>query len=520
LSSNGRFVLFTSYAPLVKNPQNSYMQVYMRDRLKKKTSIVSVSDQGEWANAHCEAPKMSADGRFIVFYTEATNLVPNDPPDTFDVFLRDRGTKTTRIIGLAPGGGRGNGHSVLPTISSDGRFIAFQSTSDNLLPEDPDPVVDIFIHDRDADGNGVFDELGGVSLALASLNSRGKKGNDASTNPCLSDDGRFLAFMSEASNLAPNDDNEVYDIFLRDRDVDENGIFDENGGMRTILVSRNAFGFVGDSASLFPSLSSDGRYLAYESLARNLIQSDNNGLPDLFLFDRVSMETILINRDSEGKQTGPASPVALPLISRTGRFVAYVAGGKKIVPDDTNQESDVFLFDRVRMRTVRVSLGSAGQEGDFRSTLVNGQVFPMSDNGRFIAFRSAATNLVPDDSNGKDDIFVRDRGRVDALDLAGPPSVAAGNTATFTLGGAPANLPFRLMAAGDLGGSFLFDHPFDLGPGLKTIATGSTDGAGKASWTSGPVPARLAGRTFFLEARVDEPSGLIWDSPPLRLDVL
>ncbi|MFQ5748483.1 MAG: hypothetical protein ACE5H3_03375 [Planctomycetota bacterium] len=523
MTSDGRFVVFASNAPLVPNSQNSKYQIYVRDRQAGTTTLASINNQGVWANQDCELPHVSDNGRFVVYQSESGNLSPIDDPASSDIFLRDLQAGITKRMSLSAGGNIPSGESFFPEISGYGRFVVFATAATNFSPLDNDSLLDVYLRDRDVDGNGIFDEPGGVEMVLISVNSRGKKGNSASQRPCISADGRFVAFQSYASNLVPKDDNGFWDLFLRDRDPDGNGVFDEPGSVRPLVANRNSFGFIGDGISFFPAFSSDGRFVAFLSSSKNLIQSDTNGVHDIFLFDRISGTTILVNRSQDGGQTGRKATFSTLGISPEGRWVAYASGSRDIVPGDTNRKWDLFLFDRVTEKTVRVDLGPGGVEADgtsgfgYRDSNPN---LPLGLGGRFIAFSSEATNLVPGDTNGLFDIFVRDRGRVDALILSGPASVAVGNTATVTLGGAPANLPFRLMASGDLGGSFLFDHPFDLGPGFKTIATGITDGAGNASWTSGPVPAKLAGRTFFLEARVDESSGLIWNSPPLRLDVL
>jgi Tol biopolymer transport system component len=166
-----------------------------------------------------------------------------------------------------------------------GRFVAFESAATNLVAGDTNGVVrDIFVHDRDTDDDGVFDEPGAVSTVKVSVSSSGIQGNNASSAPSISAFGRFVAFESTANNLISSDANgTVKDIFIHDRDIDDDGIYDEPGAVSTVIVSASSSGTQGNNASSAPSISPDGAYVVFESAASNLVAGDTNGFQDIFV---------------------------------------------------------------------------------------------------------------------------------------------------------------------------------------------------------------------------------------------
>ncbi|MFH1418717.1 MAG: Ig-like domain-containing protein [Planctomycetota bacterium] len=411
-AADGRFVTFYSLATnLVAGDTNGFNDVFVRDLDAGVTVRVSVDSSGSEADGHSFDPRISADGRFVTFYSYATNLVAGDTNATYDVFVHDRdtddngvfdelgGIKTVRVS-VDSSGLAGDGPSYRPRISAGGRFVTFYSYATNLVAGDTNGAIDVFVHDRDADGNTVFDEPGGISTVRVSVDSTGAEPNGNSTYPNISADGRFVVFHSYATNLVAGDTNGAIDVFVHDRDVDDNGIFDEPGGIETTRVSVDSGGAEGDAASSYGYISGDGGMVAFLSNATNLIAEDTNPFRDVFVHDRQTGETRCVSVSSTGEQgtgdTGSAS------ISADGRFVGFRSAADSLVPDDTNGESDVFRHDLVTGRTVRTSVSFSGGQSNGGSMWT-----ALTEDGRTIVFQSDATNLVPFDTNAASDIFVR-----------------------------------------------------------------------------------------------------------------
>ena len=276
ISGNGQFVAFQSSANnLVRRDANgNEVDVFVRDRKLGVTELVSLGTGGPQGDTFSGYPAISRDGRFVAFYSEADNLVPNDTNRIRDIFVRDRKLGTTEIASLAPGGALAEGFfgSDEPAISPDGRYVAFWSDATNLVANDTNGLTDVFVHDRVTGKND-----------RVSVGPGGVQANDDSYSggpPALSTDGRFAAFASAASNLVEGDTNGVYDVFVRDR---------KRG--RTERVSVGQRGVQGDGSSFYPAISADGRYVAFVSLAANLVPGDTNGSLDVFVRDRLTGTT-------------------------------------------------------------------------------------------------------------------------------------------------------------------------------------------------------------------------------------
>src|SRR5207245_298074 len=233
------------------------------------------------------------------------------------------------------------------------------------------------------------------------------EGNGASTGVALSADGRFVAFTSVATNLVAGDANGVSDVFVHDRQAGT-----------TERVSVDSAGSEGNGASTGVALSADGRFVAFTSVATNLVAGDTNGAADVFVHDRQTGTTERGSVDSAGSEgNGASTGVAL---SADGRFVAFTSAATNLVAGDTNGVTDVFVHDRQTGTTERVSVDSAGIEGNGASAGV-----ALSADGRFVAFTSVATNLVAGDTNGAADVFVHDRGTTDTTPPTAPGNLVA-----------------------------------------------------------------------------------------------
>lgn len=405
------------------------------------TEMVSLSVHGKHGNSSSGFTVISTGGRYVVFTSGASDLVANDTNGVEDVFVRDLVTGTTERVSVSSQGKQGDRESKPwpSAISADGRFVAFNSSATNLVPGDTNGAEDVFVHDRvtrvttrvsvSSEGRQGSDPRDPFSIATGNALAADDD-TDAFGGVSISDDGRFVAFDSELVGLVPGDnqgDETVIgsagrDVFAHDRVTG-----------RTSLVSRSSKGANGDALSLYPDISADGRYVAFGSAATNLIDGAREpGQPvvrsvtllDVFVHDRETGRTERVSLGGAGeKANGQSFP---PSISPDGRFVAFASVASNLVPGDTNEGIDVFVRDRVLRTTERVSVSSTGEQqylGEMVERIkVNGPKPDMSADGRYVVFTSPASNLAPNDTNDAEapgaattcgsaasDIFVRDR---------------------------------------------------------------------------------------------------------------
>lgn len=378
ISSDGRFVAFRSYATnLVPGDTNSDADVFVYDRDSDSIERVSVNDSGVQGNDNSLNPSISSDGRYVAFDSYATNLVANDTNTDSDVFVYDRNSNTIERVSVNDSGVQGNYGSYDPSISSDGRYVAFYSDATDLIAGDTNGASDVFVYDR---------ETG--EIEMVSVNNSCEQGIGYSYYPSISSDGRYVAFFSEATNLVSDDTNVRKDVFVYDRDTGEiERISVDNGGVQ------------GNDNSDYPSISSDGRYVAFRSSATNLVTGDTNGVSDVFVYDRDTDTIERVNVDSSGGEGNATS--YYPSISSDGRYVAFRSNATNLVPDDTNADADVFVYDMDTDTIERISVDISGVQGDNNSHNPS-----ISSNGRFVAFESYAANLVTGDTNTSCDVFV------------------------------------------------------------------------------------------------------------------
>jgi Tol biopolymer transport system component len=346
------------------------------------TERVSVSSAGAQGNIGSWRPSISADGRHVAFESYATNLVSGDTNNQGDIFVRDRLLGTTERVSVSSAGAEANNSNYYPSISADGGHVAWESCATNLVSGDTNNEGDIFVRDR---------LLG--TTERASVSSAGAEANDYSESASISADGRCVAFHSFATNLVPGDTNGWPDVFVRDRLLGT-----------TERVSVNSAGAQANFGSYYPSISADGRYVAFASSASNLVEGDNNGVHDVFVRDRLALTTERVSVSSAETEGNDGSFSYTCPISADGRHAAFWSRASNLVAGDTNGVYDVFVRDRLTGNTGRVSLSSAGAEGNGDSGYLS-----ISADGRYVAFHSFATNLVPGDTNGWSDVFVRDR---------------------------------------------------------------------------------------------------------------
>ncbi|MEU3777350.1 hypothetical protein AB0F11_29930 [Streptomyces sp. NPDC032472] len=337
------------------------------------------------SNAADGAPSISADGRYVAFTSPARDLVAGDTNRASDVFVRDRQTGVITRVSVDSAGNQADNASRNPSISADGRYVTFESSATNLVAGDTNRYRDTFVHD-----------LQTGETTRVSVGSHGEQSDSESFHPSISADGRFVALDSPASNLVPGDTNDLHDVFVRDRQTGE-----------TTRASVDSNGRQGDGISQLPSISADGRYVAFSSGAKTLsLFPDNNRADDVFVHDQLTGRTDRISVGPDGNEGNSASRTAT--ISADGRYVAFESTASNLVAGDTGGsiDTDIFLYDRVTRTTTQVNLGpdglsDGGTPGQERPTL--------SADGRYIAFVSGEGKLVTGDTNSSWDVFVRDR---------------------------------------------------------------------------------------------------------------
>ncbi len=415
ISASGRYVAFESTAPgLVSGDTNAKLDIFVRDAREKTTERISVGAEGAQANGDSYNASMSDDGRFVTFTSVASDLVSGDTNDVADVFVYDRTTGTVERVSVSDGGGQLSLGGRDAVISGDGSFVAF-ATKSAATPaaescsggaEDTNDVDDVYVYDRtlnrtvelvsaykylDRTGGGFCDGDQTVTEA----------GNGPSLNPSISRDGRYVAFESDASNLAGSDTNAARDILVHDRSDD-----------RTGRVSIADTGGQVNGASISPSISDDGRYVAFSSVASDLDQSedccsvrDTNAISDIHVRDRTASTTIWASR--RPSEATPGKSVS-PAISGDGKRVSFASdaalrtsGNNK----DTNAFRDIYQTALSATEREPVPLSFDDDQG-----LGNGTSDrpAESGDGKCTVFSSAASSFLPSfmaDSNGVMDVY-------------------------------------------------------------------------------------------------------------------
>ena len=365
VSGDGRFVAFSSDASdLVPFDTNGVEDVFIRDLVTGVTTRVSISSNGAQGKYESFYPSLSADGRYVAFQSAADNLVPGESYYDWDIFVHDRLTGQTEIVSISNSGEHGNSSSLFPEISADGRVIVFESRASNLDGPNDRNLIQVFVHDR----------------VLKTI-TRVPATTDHATYPDLSSDGRHIVFLSFAPDLVPNDTNGVEDAFTYDRFT---------GQIERVSVSST--GVQADRLSYSPSISLDGRYVSFNSRATTLGDDDEDGYYfDMFVRDRLTNQTTRVTLKDDGSD-----------LSSTDLATGGISGDGSIVYFDRSY--DIYIRDWQQSDTELVSVSSDGEPAN------QGCRFPdISGDGRVIAFECLADNLDPNDLNDEWDIYVHIR---------------------------------------------------------------------------------------------------------------
>jgi len=373
ISRNNRFVAFMSRADnLVPNDNNGYRDVFVHDQQTGQTSRVSVDSSGNGGLGYSDYPVISGDGRYVAFESYVSTLVPDDTNGKSDIFVYDRQTGQPSRVSINSNGVQGNVNSYNPSISEDGRYVAFSSYAFNLVSNDSNGMdSDIFVHDRQTG-----------QTTIVSVDSHGNQGDGDSHYPVISRDGRYVAFVSEVNTLVSGDTNGQRDVFIHDRQTDQ-----------TTRVNVDSFGNQSIGISTQDrkiALSGDSRYVAFESWANDLVSGDTNNYTDIFVHDRVTGQTIRVSVDSNGNEGYWGG--SYPSITDNGRYVAFNSSSQ-LVPEDIDSGSNVYIHDQQTGQTSQI------QEADGFSPFI-------SSDGSYVAFL-AGSDLLPGGNVYGEDVFMR-----------------------------------------------------------------------------------------------------------------
>lgn len=380
VSSSGRYVTFASEAEnLVPEDDNDVRDIFLRDLETDEIFLISVTSSGQQAISPSLESDVSADGRFVAFQSNDTTLEDGVVGTDSSIYLRDRELGTTVMVSKSAGGEPAEEDCGTPCISDDGRYVAFQSHADNLVPGDTDNATDGFLWDRTT----------GLLELFTVDSSGGHVPEDCSVHD-LSPDGRYAVFHSLAGGLVEGDTNGWMDVFLRDLEA---GV--------TTRVSVRPDGTEGDYHSTGGAVSSEGRFVAFATSAENLVDGDTNDEDDVLLWDASDGSLTRVSVSSSGEQANDSSDY--PSISSEGRAIGFASTATNLVPDDdTLKGADIFVHERITGETRRVSVSDEGVGSDgtqFQHTISGG--------GCVVAFHSSGRNLVPGDLNDFADIFIR-----------------------------------------------------------------------------------------------------------------
>jgi Tol biopolymer transport system component len=381
ISADGHLVVFTSHASnLVAGDHNHCSDVFLRDLDRATTVRVDRGLKGRESNG-CTGidPIISADGRYAVYSADSTNLVRGVRDGRSHIYRTDLRTGETVLVSAAADGTPGNGDSMRPTISADGRYVAFATSADNLIPGDtPASTWDTVVRDM-ATGNVVRTSAAGD----------GTPGDAASDGTQIGADGRYVTFFSNATNLVEGDTNKKVDEFLHDRTTG-----------RTTRLSVSAAGVQSDQITIGGTISDDNRYVVLNSHATNLTpDSPNTGQNHIYLQDLEEGTLRLMDKGADGVPAPGGTFWAS--ITGDGRHIPMASSGPALVDGDTNKVRDIFVADLPEGTLRRVSVATDGGQADAAS------YFPDADqHADAVVFASYATNLVAGDTNGLPDIFV------------------------------------------------------------------------------------------------------------------
>jgi Tol biopolymer transport system component len=407
ISGNGRFVAYASRADT--KAADAAWAIFVKDHVTGAVEVASVATSGELAEGWSGEPAISNNGRYVAFTSDAENLVASDTNNVGDIFVRDRVAKTTARVSVSSAGAQVNGESSDPSISDDGRYVAFTSDGRNVVPLDSNGWEDVFVRD-----------LVGNTTVRVDVGLFGEFPENGADEPEISGNGRYVAFTT-AWPLATGDDNDDIDVYRRDL---TNGTTE-----RVSSVSQGGFG---------GSISNDGRFVSFTSWDR-LLAADTNGGGDVYRRDFNSTNLSLVSVGPAG--TSPTGQNGRSSIAANGRWVAFSSTANITGTDTNGAVNDVYVRDLDVGRSYVVST-----ELFLAQANVASDTSRISGDGRYVAFGTAA-KLTSGDTNIARDVVVRALVIPEITQIA-PASVGRGVPTTITLTGRNFMPGARAMVAG------------------------------------------------------------------------
>jgi Tol biopolymer transport system component len=384
ISADGRFVVFVSDVDdLVLGDGEQNYDAFVFDRLDGSIERISVAADGGDSAGDVQAPRISADGRFVCFDSNASDLVAGLTNNDLHIFLRDRLTQVTTLVSRRPDGAPGNGSSRPGcSIADQTGEVAFASSASDLVAGDTNARDDVFIYDP-------IDH----SVERVSLGSAAVQGDDTSRNPSISADGRRIAFTSRASNFPAPQTGMVQDeVYVRDRDT-----------LQTIHASRALDPTQPPSASVASAqLSADGSVVLFSSDANNLVPDDSSAVQDVFAFTLATGVTERVSLAASVLPSGGGGTTGA--VSADAQWVAFESRAPALLPGDAGAAMQLLLYQRATRAITLVSRSATGAAADMHAATP-----VISDDGRYVAFLSRASNLATGGSNGVSQVYLFDR---------------------------------------------------------------------------------------------------------------
>ena len=381
------FVVFSSSATnLVKGDTNGKTDLFLRDVVAGTTTRIVLDAKGGEPDGDSRLASITPDGRFVLFKSDATDLVSGDKNGVTDVFVLDRKSGLVERVSVDSKGNEGDAISNFGAISDDGQLVVFSSRADNLVGSDSNSTQDVFLRD-----------LANQTTSCVSVTPSGGTGNGFSTGPVITADGSKIAFTSLADDLVSNDSNHVGDVFL----------FDVASGTTT-LATLNEGGYQLNGISSAPALSADGALLAFRSAATNLDRAATSGLDEIYVRDLSSGKIWLASRANDGSAAD--ANCSLPMLfSRADAAgdrpqVAFSSGESNLPDADLATDIDAFVFD---LRSGVVQCASVDSAGGGHDSNVISSRFGATPDGKQLVFGSFDSALVSGDGNGSEDVFLR-----------------------------------------------------------------------------------------------------------------
>ena len=468
ISDDGRYVVYTSSAANLvagSDANGPATDVYWYDTQTGQTVRVSSADDGTQGDASSSGPSISGDGTIIAFQSDADNLIPGDTNNATDVFIESPASQQIALLSQTQAGEIGNDASYDVSITRDFTYAVFVTKATNLFNDQQPNFSDVVVEDL----------LTGA-ITLVSADATGKQGAGDATDPSISDDGRYVTFLSDAPDLLPGDTSGQTDVYVKD--------------MVTGTLTRVSVGTGGaapDGASSNAQISGDGSTVVFVSAADNLVGGDTNGVADVFVADRATGAITLVSKAADGTLANSVSET--PSISQDGRYVAFASYASNLVPGDSNGQEDVFEAD---LQSGTISLLSQAPDGTAADGASN--LPAISGSGRTVAFTSQATNLVTGDVNQFGDVFVDQMDPAPNIVLNIPDSINEGDSLTLDASGTTSPNGDPLTFSWDLNGDGVYGDAtgpvvtltwaqlqsfgFDDGPGFRSVNLQVTDAFG------------------------------------------